>query len=500
MIYTVLSYVSDTTCLAFIIIILIALYFRSRQPTNLPPSPGAALPIIGHLYMLEKNPRKQFKQWSEKYGDVFTLQMGPQRTIFVNTYEAMKEAFIKKGDYFSDRQNDNFLAKHIPQFTNGVILASGADWKAQRTTSLAILRNFGMGKNILAEKITEEISYFIRELAKANGKPRDIRYLTNMSVSNVICSIIFGKRFHYDDPKFQKQIELFTEVVKTNTGVLLLNFFPSLYYLPFDLFKGRQLMKLYSEVLSHTSHMVEEIQKSYDPENLDNYIFAYIDAMKKEKLSGESCYLSEVNLERNIDSLFIAGSETTSTSILWCLLYMLNYPETQKNMYDELLEHVGTERTPQLADKSKLTYLTAFIMEVQRKSSIAPISFPHLCTENVTLAGYAIPKGTLVMPNIDAVHGSKEIWGDPDNFRPQRFLDEQKRIIKREEFIPFFIGRRICLGESLATMELFLFLSTLIQKFEFLPASSDKVPPLSDTWGLVCAPEPYEIRCVERTK
>ncbi|KAK6965386.1 cytochrome P450 2U1-like isoform X2 [Biomphalaria glabrata] len=183
---------------------------------------------------------------------------------------------------------------------------------------------------------------------------------------------------------------------------------------------------------------------------------------------------------------------------MWCLLYMLYYPEVQQKIYKEIVEQIGTERPPNITDKSNLKYLTAVIMEVQRKASIVPLSLPHLCNKDTTLAGYNIPKGTIVMPNLDAIHSSKEIWGDPENFRPERFLDAKGNIIKKEELMPFSIGRRICLGESLAKMELFLYLSTLFQKFEFLSASPDKVPPLQDTWGLVAAPEHFEIRCVER--
>ncbi|KAI8795725.1 cytochrome P450 2U1 isoform X1 [Biomphalaria glabrata] len=494
---TVLSYFETSAILAAVLLLLVTFYIRSRQPKNLPPSPGAALPLIGHLHLLGKNPRRRFKQWAQEYGDVFTLQMGPQRNIFVNTLEAMKEAFIKKADVFSDRAQNLVIARHVPNLFHGIIGSSGSNWKAQRTTSLAILRNFGMGKNMLAEKILEEVSFYTKELAKTNGRPCDIHNLTNMSISNVISSIIFGKRFEFIDPKFITQIEMFNDVVKLSTGVLVLNFFPSLYYLPFDLFKGKKLVKLYFAMRDFTDEMISEVKNRHDSGNLDNYIVAYIEEMEKEKQSGRH-FLDELNLSRNIDNLFIAGTETTSTTIMWCLLYMLHYPEVQKKIYKEIVEQIGTERPPNITDKSNLKYLAAVIMEVQRKASIVPLSGPHLCNKDSTLGGYNIPKGTIVMPNLDAIHASKEIWGDPENFRPERFLDAKGNIIKREELMPFSIGRRICLGESLAKMELFLYLSTLFQKFEFLPASPDKVPPLLDTWGLVAAPETFEIRCVER--
>ncbi|KAH9510282.1 cytochrome P450 2 sub U member 1 [Bulinus truncatus] len=494
------SYVEHTALLPVLLLPLLVIYLRSRRPKNLPPSPGVALPVVGHLYMLEKNPRKQLKQWADKYGDVFTLKMGSQTAVFINTYEAMKEAFVKKADYFSDRNENFFVARHIPHYTKGVIFTSGANWKSQRTTSLSILRNFGMGKNILADKIMEEVSCYVKILSDKNGQPSNICRLTNMSVSNVISSIMFGQRFEFDDPKFIAMIDWFNEGLSIESGTLVLNFVPSLFYLPFDFFKGKRLIHIVSEVQSFFMKKIIELKKGFDVNSLNNYTVAYIDAMKKEKRTCDVNYLDEINLSQNIYGLFIAGSETTSTTILWCLVYALNYPDVQKKIFHEIEEHIGTDRLPNISDKPKMKYLTAFIMEVQRIASIVPLSIPHFCNTDTAVAGYTIPKGAAVLPNLDAVLGSKEIWGDPETFRPERFLDEQGNIVKREELIPFSIGRRVCLGESLANMELFLYLSTLFQKFEFLPASSDNVPPLTEIFGLVAAPEQFEIRCVERMK
>ncbi|KAK0061234.1 cytochrome P450 2U1 [Biomphalaria pfeifferi] len=256
-----------------------------------------------------------------------------------------------------------------------------------------------MGKNILAEKILVEVAFFCKELARLDGKPSDIRELTNMSISNVISSIIFGKRFEFDDPQFVEQLNSLNDIAKLNSGTLVLNFFPFLFYIPVDLFK---------------------------------------------------------------------------------------------------VEQIGTERAPSIADKPRLKYFTAVIMEVQRRASILPITIPYFCSTDTTLAGYTIPKNTVLMPNLDAVLRSKEIWGDPENFRPERFLDEQGHVVKREELISFSVGRRVCLGESLAKIELFLYLSNLIQTLQFLPARPDEIPPLKDTWGLAATPEPFEIKCVKR--
>ncbi|KAK6965389.1 G-protein coupled receptor 139 [Biomphalaria glabrata] len=227
MFQTVMSYLDDANLiLSVLMLAVITFYLRSLRPQNLPPAPGTALPFIGHLYMLERNPRGQFKQWTEKYGDVFLLQMGPQRTVFINSFKTIKEALVTQADNFSDRPNTSFLAKHLIYYSKGIIFNSGANWKCQRSTTLNILRKFGMGKNILAEKILVEVAFFCKELARLDGKPSDIRELTNMSISNVISSIIFGKRFEFDDPQFIAQMNSLNDIAKLNSGTLILNFFP----------------------------------------------------------------------------------------------------------------------------------------------------------------------------------------------------------------------------------------------------------------------------------
>uniref|UniRef100_A0A2C9K0M7 Cytochrome P450 n=1 Tax=Biomphalaria glabrata TaxID=6526 RepID=A0A2C9K0M7_BIOGL len=499
MFQTVMSYLDDANLiLSVLMLAVITFYLRSLRPQNLPPAPGTALPFIGHLYMLERNPRGQFKQWAEKYADVFLLQMGPQRTVFINSLKTIKEALVTQADHFSDRPNTSFLAKHLIYYSKGIIFNSGANWKCQRSTTLNILRKFGMGKNILAEKILVEVAFFCKELARLDGKPSDIRELTNMSISNVISSIIFGKRFEFDDPQFIAQMNSLNDIAKLNSGTLILNFFPFLFYIPVDLFKGKKLLKAYLDQRDFLSSLIHSILNLSDSNTVDSYISEYKKEMKKEQELNQPSHLDDENLSRNISNLFGAGTETTSSTILWFMLYMLNFPEVQNKTYNEIVAQIGKERAPSIADKPRLKYFTAVIMEVQRKASILPITIPYFCSTDTTLAGYTIPKNTVVMPNLDAVLRSKEIWGDPENFRPERFLDEQGNVVKREELIPFSVGRRVCLGESLAKMELFLYLSNLIQTFQFLPARPDKIPPLKDTWGLAATPEPFEIKCVKR--
>ncbi|XP_059152547.1 cytochrome P450 2U1-like [Physella acuta] len=490
-----------TTSWLLILTVGVAVYFwltSEKEPQNLPPTPGIELPFIGHLYLLKENPRQQFLRYTQTLGPIFKLKVGTWTTVVLNSFDVIKEAMVKQGEYFSDRPRLDIVRNLFPHIYDGIIMTSGPNWKQQRTTSLGILRNFGMGKNIMAEKISEEAAAYVKELASTEGKPTNIKLLTNMSVSNVICSVIFGQRFEITDPLFMRMIHLYDHMLEQGSGVNIVFSLPILRHLPFDPFGFVKYGLTVKEINSVIKQLVQKVRERSISES-DSFVAAYNSEMKKAEKFGQPSYLDEQNLIGCIDNLFAAGTETTSTTILWSLLYVLHYPETQDKIFREIKEHIGTDRAPNISDKPKLKYLNAFIMETQRMASLVPFSVPHMCSKDTILMGFNIPKGTQIMVNLDSALSDEKIWGDPENFRPERFLDEQGNLIKKEELIPFSIGRRICLGESLAKMELFLFLSSMFQRFEFLPVDPDHLPTLTEILGTTAAPTPYELRCVLRS-
>uniref|UniRef100_A0A914CRL3 Cytochrome P450 n=1 Tax=Acrobeloides nanus TaxID=290746 RepID=A0A914CRL3_9BILA len=118
--------------------------------------------------------------------------------------------------------------------------------------------------------------------------------------------------------------------------------------------------------------------------------------------------------------------------------------------------------------------------------------------EDVQMGKYKIPKGTMVVPQIQSVHLDERIFPDPERLIPERHLNDNGTFRKDERIMPFSLGKRACLGESLARMELFLFISHLLQKFEFQPDEPGELPPFEYTPGLVRAPKPFNCRAVLR--
>ncbi|GFO35320.1 cytochrome p450 2u1 [Plakobranchus ocellatus] len=336
-------------------------------------------------------------------------------------------------------------------------------------------------------------------LGQLGGQPIDVRSLTNTAVSNVICSIIVGKRFDYEDTYFAKLLELLNEQVRLMATSNLSNIFPWLHYVPGDTFQSKKRMENYHYIRTFFCvHHIEKTENEFDEDNKDNFISAYLAEMKKAERQGRETTLNKENLSRVLLNLFGAGSETTSTTMLWFMVYMLHYPHIQNKVYREIEDVVGTERVPAMQDRPRLNYTNAVIMETQRLASIVPVGVPHYTQTEATVMGYTVPAGTTVLSNLDTVLWDGDTWENPMDFRPERFLDDQGKITQPEQFMPFSIGRRLCLGESMARMELYLFLAALVQRFEFAPEVPDQLPLRVPLDGITSPPVKFKIRFVDR--
>ncbi|XP_076441361.1 cytochrome P450 2B4-like [Babylonia areolata] len=499
---SVLTTLDPTSLLVGGAVLLCLLWWLSaRRPQGLPPGPGPALPLLGHLHLMPKDPRAQLWTWRRQYGDVFSLYMGGKLVVVLASYSAIREALVTFADVFSDRPH-SFLIAQISK-NKGIAGTSGSMWKEQRKVSLEILRVMGMGKNMLAEKIQEEITHYIRAIKDHQGALVDLARMTQVSVSNNICSILFGKRYDYQDPGFLHLMHCFDRNFRLLTGTAILNFIPSLGHIPGDPFKGQETKANAESIYRFAGKHVVKHQKAMDreAEGIENgdFIHSYLRQVQKHRARGDvNTSLNEESLEKTIGDLFGAGTETTSTAIMWALLFFLHHPHVQDTCFQEISNVVGPDRLPAMSDRPKLPYLEATTWEVLRKGDVAPLSLLHASARDVKFRGYVIPKDSMIMPALTCALQDPDIWLDPENFRPERFIGPDGKLIRSEDLIPFSVGRRVCLGESLARMELFLYLATLIQHFRFLPPEEGKLPPLEGLFGLTHIAQPYKIRAVPR--
>ncbi|XP_068255887.1 cytochrome P450 2H1-like isoform X3 [Nyctibius grandis] len=429
------------TTTIFLLVCISCLLFatwRSISPKEKQPPGPITLPIVGNI--LQLNPWKlseSLKKLSKKYGPVFTIYLGPRKIVVLYGYDVVKEALIDQADDFSGRGNLPLLRK-LFQGT-GIVTSNGETWKQLRRFALTTLRDFGMGKKSIEERIQEEAHFLVERIRNTHERPFNPGNFLIHAVSNIICSIVFGDRFDYEDKKFLTLIEL-----------------------------------------------LEENNK------LQNSIQA------QEKGNGHSDFTIET-LSRTTLDLFLAGTGTTSITLRYGLLILQKYPEIVDKIQKEIDCVIGRDRSPCMADRSQMPYTDAVVHEIQRFIDFLPFNVPHTVIKDTKFRDYFIPKDTMIFPMLTSVLQDSKEFPNPEKFDPGHFLNANGTFKKSDYFMPFSAGKRICAGEGLARMEIFIFLTAILQNFTLKPVLDHKdidISPLVSP--LANMPRPYEVSFLPR--
>ncbi|XP_054974944.1 cytochrome P450 2C21-like isoform X2 [Sorex araneus] len=413
---------------------LISLFLRNQNSSTgkLPPGP-LPLPIIGNILQIDTNNiSKSLNKLAEVYGPVFTVYFGMKPTVVLHGYDAVKEALIDHGEVFSGR--GSFPVIYHMSRGLGIVFSNGEMWKQTRRFALTVLRNMGMGKRTIEDRIQEEALCLVEAIKKTNASPCDPTFLLGCASCNVICSIMFQNRYEYSDKKFLTLMEYFYE----NTRI------------------------------SSTSWIQEKHDKP-SAFTLDNLI-------------------------TTIGDIIGAGTATTSSTLRYGLLLLLKYPEVTAKAQKEIERVIGKHRSPCMQDRSNMPYMDALVHEVQRFIDLAPNSFPHCVTQNIKFREYIFPKGTEILTSLSSVlHDGKE-FPNPERFDPGHFLDENGNFKKSDYFMPFSTGKRVCAGEGLARMELFIYLTSILQHFTLKPLVDPKdIDTTPVVNGVVSVPPFYKL-------
>ncbi|KAL1769567.1 cytochrome P450 2F2 [Sigmodon hispidus] len=485
--------VSTAILLLLLAVISLSLTFTSWGKGQLPPGPKP-LPILGNLLQLRSQDLlTSLTKLSKKYGSVYTVYLGPRRVVVLSGYQTVKEALVDKGEEFSGRGSYPVFFNFTKG--NGIAFSNGERWKVLRRFSVQILRNFGMGKRSIEERILEEGSFLLEVLRKTEGKPFDPVFILSRSVSNIICSVIFGSRFDYDDERLLTIIRFINDnfqIMSSPWGEMY-NIFPSL----LDWLPGphRRMFRNFGGMKELIARSVREHQDSLDPDSPRDFIDCFLTKMAQENKDPLSHFHMDTLLMTTHNLLF-GGTETVGTTMRHAFLILMKYPKVQARVQEEIDRVVGRSRMPCLEDRANMPYTDAVIHEVQRFADVIPMNLPHQVIRDTPFRGFLIPKGTDVITLLNTVHYDSKQFKTPQEFNPEHFLDANQSFKKSPAFMPFSAGRRLCLGEPLARMELFIYLTSILQNFTLHPLVEPEdidLTPLSS--GLGNLPRPFQL-CV----
>ncbi|KAJ6660478.1 hypothetical protein lerEdw1_017902 [Lerista edwardsae] len=430
-------------------------------------------------------------QLVEKYGPVFTVWMGPKPVVILCGYEVVKDALLGHAEEFGGRPD---IPIKIPGVTGqGFEVTNDKKRTAIRRFTLSTLRDFGMGKRRMSERVQEEALFLVEEIAATQGpppysegrengrrgvrsyslclallagQPFDAKGTIRSAVSNVFCSVIFGCRFDYRDKNILEQLQFTTDFIA---------FFRSFFgvaYVAIPKIMGLLLGK-HKKIAAHGQRVhaficehVNAHMQSLDPENPRDYIDCFLIKLGKDQSNNDTMFNHE-DIIMTVLGLFIAGIGTTSQALHYCLLAMAKFPDIQVKVQLEIAEVIGTHRQPSTDDRVKMPFTNAVVHEIQRYQKTNFEIFSHILTCDTEFRGYKLSEGTPAIPLLYYLHFDPLQWETPQELNPDHFLDETGKFRKRDAFMPFSAGKRACPGEALAQVKLFLLLTTLLQHFTF---------------------------------
>ncbi|KAG7261806.1 hypothetical protein CRUP_037412, partial [Coryphaenoides rupestris] len=255
----------------------------------------------------------------------------------------------------------------------------------------------------------------------------------------------------------------------------------------------KTLMKHKEDAENDVRRLIKSLKETLNPQMPRCIVDSFLVQKNLLEESGimDSQY-HEDNLLYCVINLFAAGTDTTGHTLSWSLLFMAKYPHIQDQVQEELSRVIGS-RQVSVQDRKNLPYTDAVIHETQRLADIVPMAIPHITSQDVNFQGFFIRKGTPVIPLLTSVLHDETEWENPLAFNPSHFLDEEGKFVNRDAFMVFSAGRRACPGEGLARMELFLFFTSLLQRFRFTPppgVTEDELD-LTPVPGFTLGPKPH---------
>uniref|UniRef100_A0A9J8AAN2 Steroid 21-hydroxylase n=2 Tax=Cyprinus carpio TaxID=7962 RepID=A0A9J8AAN2_CYPCA len=413
-----------------------------------------------------------------RYGNIYRLNCGNTTMVILNNSEIIREALVKKWSDFAGR----------PHSYTGDIVSSGGrtislgdfneEWKAQRRVAHSALQH--CTTDSLHSVIEKQAHHLCQVLRDYNGKAVDLSEDFTVAASNVITTLTFGKSHDKFSVDLQKLQVCLNEIVSLwgSPWISALDSFPLLRKLPNPPFS--RLMKEVARRDELIGKHIEEFKVRMNGQMMQVMI------KHRSKFT-----LTDTHVHMTTVDLLIGGTETTAALLNWTVAFLLHRPEVQNKVYEELCGVLDV-RYPQYSDRHRLPYLCALINEMLRLRPVAPLAVPHRAIRNSSIAGHFIPKNTIIIPNLYGAHHDPEVWDDPYSFKPERFLEGGGGSLRA--LIPFGGGARLCLGEAVAKMEMFLFTAYLLRDFQFLPASKEEpLPDLRGVASVVLKVKPYTV-------
>ncbi|KAM9986132.1 hypothetical protein ACTFIZ_004423 [Dictyostelium cf. discoideum] len=421
------------------------------------PSGPLILPIIGSIYKLSlKYPHLSFKQLSDKYGKVFSLKMGSIDTVVINDMNFLKKCYGENPNFFSERfplKSFYYMGKN-----QDIIFSNGPHWKKLKDIlSIAITKTKSRQmEDLFNDEYFKAEEYLLKKIKQDNNI--DMHPIFKRILLNIFYRFLFGISFEYDDNSLSKEFYSFIQSYNKLFEYLAkqpADFIPILK--PFNTYK--EIEKEYNTCLNFFQPLIDNILKNINNNN-ESESKCFLEHFINEIQNDTSNLIKMTDIPCLCFDIMVAGTDSTSSTMEWMLLYLTNYPNIQEKLFCE----INIPNHPLQKHKLQFPYLNSIINETFRMSPVVPFALPHICAEDIVIDNIFIPKNTQVISNIYGCNRSNFDKSESNIFNPDRFLSKDKLNTGQ---CTFSFGLRQCPGINITDTIIFLVSTKLYKKFKF---------------------------------
>ncbi|KAH7549559.1 hypothetical protein ACOSP7_025594 [Xanthoceras sorbifolium] len=452
-----------------------------KRVAPLPPGPRG-LPIIGYLPFLGTHMHKTFTELAGVYGPIYKLWLGNKICVVVSSPSLVKELV---------RDQDTIFANRDPPVAVLVLHGGkdpyGPEWKKMRKVFVSkMMSNASLDACYTLRK--QEVKNIIRDVYNRIGKTIEFGDLSFTASINVIQNILWGSTLQGENGTDNLGVdlrELFAELMVLFGTPNISDIFPV-----FSRFDLQGIAKRTKEITIDFDKIIDsaiERSKNIAMGNTDGKKDLLRILLELMDHNDTATSITMTQLKGMLTDILVGGTDTTTTMIEWTMAELMQHPKVMKKVQEELTEVVGINSSVEEFHLPKLLYLDAVVKEAMRLHPALPLLAPRCPSQSTIVGGYTIPKGARIMLNVWAIHRDPQLWDNPLEFRPERFLNNSENfnyLGNNFQYMPFGSGRRICAGIPLAERMLMFLLASLLHSFEWKLPYNTKLD-LSDKFGIV---------------
>ncbi|KAJ8773250.1 hypothetical protein K2173_028427 [Erythroxylum novogranatense] len=494
--------------LSYYFLLFLLLFFLTKRvfqkTRNLPPGPGLSLPIIGHLYLFKKPLHRTFATLSNKYGPILYLQFGSRPVVLVSSPVFVEECFTKNDVIFANRPR-LLAGEYLGYGYTTLVWASyGQHWRnLRRIASSEILSSnrLQMFHYIRVDEVRSLLRRLFRGSVNGEFMTVSMKSMFFELTLNVMMRMIAGKSYYGENSVEMDEQKRFKEILREtfllSGATNIVDFVPLLKWIgPNKLAKRLEILQRKRDGLMQ--ELIDERRmKNKGNSESEQASKTMIDVLLALKETDPEYFTDEI-IRGMMQVMLSAGTDTSAATMEWTLSVLLNNPEALLKAQKQIDTQVGQSKLIEESDLPKLPYLDAILKETLRMYPVAPLLVPHESSEECTIGGFRVPRGTMLLVNLWAIHNDPNLWEDPIKFKPERFLDEEGKGYGFN-LLPFGAGRRGCPGEGMATRVIGLALGSLIQCFEWKVANDQPVDMAEGSGLTMPKVNPLLAKCRPRT-